>query len=137
MAEYQSIEDKKLDELHLETLEWKSSIQFIIGEISFIKQLVNSYSFEPHTRNLFERVQEFKEELKKIETSIEKMRLRMVKHENQLGGILEQDRISFDHEYYKKHRLLERRFKLFYQEYRELKSNIFTYLSSVLKGNKK
>ncbi|MBQ0734786.1 hypothetical protein [Aquimarina celericrescens] len=128
--------EKQLKEIHLDALEWKSSLYFIEGEIQFINQLLNSYVFEPTTPNLFERLQEYKEQLKKVEEQIESLHKSIRKHESQLGGMLECDTISCDHDYYQEHESLKITYSKFYKNFRELKSKVFGYAGGILKKKK-
>ncbi len=129
--------EKDLKDIHFDTLEWKSSLQFIIGEIHFINQLLNSYVFEPTTPNLFERLQEFKEQIVKVEEEIQSMNQSIRKHESELGGMLECDTISCDSFYYKEHQSLKKMFDNFCKTFRELKSDVFSYAGGILKKKKK
>ncbi|WP_025743238.1 hypothetical protein [Aquimarina pacifica] len=126
-----------LKDIHFNALEWKSNLQFIKGELQFINQLFNSYVFEPTTRNLFERLQEFKDGVLRVEKEIEILEEEIKKHESELGGMLECDTISCDHYYYNKHQKLKITLDVFYKNYRRLKSEIFSYTGGVLKSNKK
>ncbi len=128
---------KELKEIHLDTLEWKSSLQFIEGEIYFINQLLNSYVFEPTTPNLFERLQELKEKIIQVEEQMSSINESIRKHENELGGMLECDPISEDHSYYQEHELMKITFNDFYKNFRMMKSEIFNYTGGILKKNKR
>ncbi|GAA4272860.1 hypothetical protein U6A24_06225 [Aquimarina gracilis] len=125
--------EKELKEIHLDALEWKSSLQFINRELKFINQLLNSYVFEPNTPNLFERLQEYKAQIQKVEEEIESLHQSIRKHESELGGMLECDTISCDHEYYMEHELLKTSYNTLYKKFRELKSNVFGYAGGILK----
>ncbi len=129
--------EKELKEIHLDALEWKSSLYFIEGEVQFINQLLNSYVFEPTTPNLFERLQEFKEQITKVEKEIQLVHQNIRKHESELGGMLDCDTISCDHAYYHEHELLKNSFNEFYKKFRELKSKVFGYAGGILKTKKK
>ncbi|WP_109299396.1 hypothetical protein [Aquimarina sp. AU474] len=128
--------EKDLKEMHFDALEWKSTLQFIEEEMLFINQLLHSYVFEPTTPNLFERLQEFKLEIKNIEKQKEKLHEEIQKHENQLSGVFECDTISCDHYYYKEHEILKKHFSNFYKRFRMLKSEVFGYTGGILKNNK-
>ncbi len=129
--------EKELKEIHLDTLDWKSSLHFIEVEIQFINQLLNSYVFEPTTPNLFERLHDFKEEVIKIEDEIIYIYKSIQKHENQLGGMLERDTISTDHSYYQEHELMKITFFDFYKNFRKLKASIFNYTGGILRKKNK
>lgn len=129
--------NKDLRDIHFDTLESKSSLQFIEDEVLFINQLLHSYVFEPTTPNLFERLQEFRQEIKNVEEEIENLNKEIRKHESELGGILECNTISSDHYYYEEHKSLKKRFNEFYRNFRKLKSEVFSYAGGILKNNKK
>lgn len=123
-------------EIHFEMLEWKSGLQFIAEEIQFINQLLNSYIFEPNTPNLFERLQEFKLQMAKIEEEIQEITSSISKHENELGGMMECDTLSCDVFYTEKHSSLKKAIEKFYKKYGVLKGEVFNYAGGILKKNK-
>ncbi|AXT58149.1 hypothetical protein D1815_21175 [Aquimarina sp. AD1] len=125
-----------LKDIHFDTLEWKSSLQFIEGELLFINQLLQSYVFEPTTPNLFERLQQFRQGIENIEKEISKLHQKIRKHESELGGMLECDTISCDHYYFDEHKELRNHFYNFYKNFRTLKSEVFQYAGGILKKNK-
>lgn len=129
--------EKELRNIHFETLEWKSSIQFIQGEILFMNQLLQSYVFEPTTPNLFERLQGFKLGIENLEKEVKKLQEEIQKHENELGGILECDTISCDTYYAENHNRITALFKSFYKEFQTLKYEVFKYAGGILKTKKK
>ncbi|GGX18809.1 hypothetical protein [Aquimarina muelleri] len=136
-TEINGTSEKELKDFHLDILDWKSSIQFIETEIQFVKQLLNSYVFEPNTPNLFEKLQEFKDQMEDVENEIQAIHLGIRKHENELGGMLECDTISCDTVYYKEHDRLSNLFNDFYKKFRQLKLKTFSYAGGILKNNKK
>ena len=136
MSAITQITEKQLKHIHFVTLEWKSSLEFIKGEIQFIQQLLNSYVFEPNTPNLFERLEEYKEQLSKIVVEADQLMKSIRKHESELGGILECDTIAEDHSYYQEHELMNVTFEKFYKNFRKLKADVFAYAANILKRRK-
>ena len=132
-----TISEQELRDIHFETLEWKSSIQFIQGEKLFMNQLLQSYVFEPTTPNLFERIQEFKLEIQDIEKEVEKLQEEIRKHESALGGMLECDTISCYNYYTEDHRRMTALFSDFYKKFQTLKYEVFNYAGGILKTKKK
>ncbi|OED42624.1 hypothetical protein AB832_02945 [Flavobacteriaceae bacterium (ex Bugula neritina AB1)] len=137
MTTFTNTPGKNLKNIHFDVLGWKSNLQFIQGEILFIHQLLNSYVFEPVTPNLFERLQEYRQDIKIVENAIKKLNDAIKKHENELGGILDCDTISYDDSYYDKHHKLKNNFEDFCKKFQTLKSKVFSYAGGVLKRNKK
>jgi hypothetical protein len=126
----------KLEDLHWDTQEWKSTLQFNEGEVQFLERLLESHVFEANTPNLFERLQEYKEKLKQIRAKNDMLQLQISNHENNLGGILECTDTVCDLQYYQTHNLLNVEVNLFVETFQELKSEIFNYAGGMLKKRK-
>lgn len=128
--------EKKVEELHWEIQQWKSSFQFMEDEIIFIMHLLDSYIFQPNTRNLFERLQDYKLRLKKVKATKKDIQGQISKHENTLGGILECNDSTDDLTYYQVHDNLKNKVDTSYNEFQKLKSEIFNYAGGILKKRK-
>lgn len=129
-------QNKKVEELHYELQGWKSNLYFIDDEIIFIDRLLNSYVFQPNTPNLFERLQDYQHRLKKTKDTKTKLKNRIAKNENNLGGMVECTDESCDFEYYQKHGKLKAEVVDYISRFRELKSEIFNYAGGILKKKK-
>lgn len=130
------VADKKIDAIHNELQRWKSHLEFIEDEMSFIQKLLNSYLFEPRTPNLFERLQQFKLEFMASKKEKEKLTKLIRGHESRLGGIFECTSEVCDISYYEKHSKLENRILQYLEEYVKLKAKVYNYAESVLKRRK-
>jgi chromosome segregation ATPase len=129
-------QEKKVEELHWEIQKWKSHFQFLDDELTFIERLLGSYVFQPNTPNLFERLQEYKIQIQKIETTKKEVRDDISTHENTLGGMLECMDSTCDLAYYRKHDKLKKEVDTCFTEFQELKSKIFNYAGGILKKRK-
>ena len=129
-------QEKKVEELHWEIQRWKSHFQFMDDELIFIARLLDSYIFEPNTPNLFERLQNYKMRIKKVEKIKKKVRDYISQHENTLGGMLECTDSACDLGYYRKHDKLQAKVDRCFADFQELKSEIFNYAGGVLKRRK-
>lgn len=127
---------KKIEELHYELLVWKSNLLFIEDEIIFINHLLNSYVFQPNTRNLFERLQDYLQRIVKTINTKKDLKTRISKYENKLGGMMECTDESCDLKYYQKHNILKAEVIDFMERFKELKSEIFNYAGGILKKRK-
>jgi hypothetical protein len=132
-AQQQSV---KVEELYRDTKRWKSSFQFTANEMLFLERLLNSYVFEPNTPNLFERLLDYQERLKRAISKKTEVTDRIRKHENNLGGMLECTDSSCDLEYYRKHEQLKAEVVSFCEDFRQLKTEIFNYAGGILKKRK-
>lgn len=120
-------------DLHFEILEWKSELQYIEGEIKFIKQLLHAAVFESATSNLFERLQEFNQGVSEIETALQSLKESLGKHENELGGILECEEVSCDTIFFQRHAIAAQKFNDFYKDFQSFKAKVFGYTGGILK----
>ncbi|WP_435625291.1 hypothetical protein [Flagellimonas sp.] len=127
---------KKPEELYCDLQKWKSNIEFIDDEMTFINRLLHSYVFEPRTPNLFERLELFKIAYKKSIQEKEKIKELIGKHESTIGGILECASTACDLAYNQKHEELSKRVSKHLANYIKLKSDIYNYAGSILKRKK-
>ncbi|MDX1314042.1 MAG: hypothetical protein R3356_00955 [Eudoraea sp.] len=123
-------------EFHATSRKWISSLQFIDDELRFIEKLMCSYVFEPDTPNLFERLQDYKERVQGIQKRKEEICKCLLEHENELSGLLETGEADKDRSYDGRHQELQVEFLLFYEDFQQLKSEIFNYAGGILRKRK-
>lgn len=132
-------EDRKLNmlqKLHLDVQKWRSSFFLINDELIFIEQLLHSYVFEPNTPNLFERLQDYLERLKRIKSDITNVNKLIVQHENNLGGSIECRNVKCDEDVHVEHGKLKANVANCLQKFKILKTEIFNYAGGILKKRK-
>lgn len=129
-------QSRKVDQLHLDTSKWKSVLRFITDEMVFLERLLNSYVFEPNTPNLFERLSDYQERLKKCIYREKEVRDKLENHSRDLGGMMECTDTECDLTYYRKHDQLKAEMADFQERYALLKSEIFNYAGGILKKRK-
>ena len=126
----------KVELMHMESKQWLSNLNFVKDEIAFIVRLLDSYVFEPDTPNLFERLQEYKEQLKKIIATNMRIIEQIGIHDNDLGGMLECKDKECDQAYYHKHEQLKVEVLELRIDFQDFKSDIFSYAGGILKKHK-
>ena len=127
---------KKVDKLQWDVRHWKSTMRFVEDEILFIERLLNSYVFEPNTPNLFERLQDYRQRLKKAKNRNTKLALNISRHKNNLGGMLECKDEDCDLGFYRKHDVLKAGVTGHLEDFQNLKAEIFNYAGAILKKRK-
>ncbi|GGW41373.1 hypothetical protein [Arenibacter certesii] len=123
----------KIEKLHWHIQHWKSDLQFMENETSFIHQLLNSDIFKPNTPNLFERIQKYLTRLGEFEARKSKLRQLISKHENHLGGLAQFRKETFDATFYHKHDDLEMEVLDCTDDFKTLKAEIYNYVSGTIK----
>jgi hypothetical protein len=121
---------------HLESQQWASDLHFIKDEIIFIGHLLEAYIFEPDTPNLFERLQDYRERLKKITDSTSRAIAQIGVHDNLLGGMLECKDEAYDATYLQKHEQLKAEVTDLRMDFQTFKLEIFNYAGGILKKRK-
>ncbi|MFD0863836.1 hypothetical protein ACFQ1M_16590 [Sungkyunkwania multivorans] len=129
-------EKKRIEELHRDSLNWISELDFIKDEIRFFKKLLRSYSFEPTTPNLFEKLQLFRQQMQEVlNRNMEDLDL-VRKHENHLSGMQECDQLECDQAYLLEHDRLGEEIVGHLKKFKKLKKNIFEYTEGILKASR-
>lgn len=129
-------QEKKVELLHAESRNWKSSLHLVSDEVTFIDNLMNSYVFEPNTPNLFERLQNYQAQIKKNKERKALVMDAIEQHQKILGGMLECTDYACDLEYYQKHEAIKAQVVGFLENFQLLKSDIFNYCGGILKKRK-
>ena len=127
---------KEMELLHLESQQWTSDLYFIKDEIIFIGHLLDAYIFEPDTPNLFERLQGYRERLRKITDTTSMAAAQISVHDNFLGGMLECKDKVHDSTYLQKHYLLKAEVTDLRTDFQNFKSEIFNYAGGILRKRK-
>ncbi len=127
---------RKIEDLHKDCKLWKSSLRFMDDEITFINKLLDSYVFEPNTPNLFERLQDYTHRLEQTQVLSIKVKERIMRHEKDLGGMLECKDDACDLGFYQKHDSIKADVNQYLGDFQILKSEIFNYAGGILKRRK-
>src|SRR5690606_7110641 len=83
--------EKKVEELHDESKELLSELNFMVDELKFFSNLLQSYEFVPHTKELFEDSGSLVHDLQAVKKKNDEMRKLVSNHDNELGGMMECD----------------------------------------------
>lgn len=129
-------QDKKVAGLYKECKQWKSTLSFLEDDSVFIKHLLHSYVFEPNTPNLFERLSEYQNRIKKADETIALVTKKLADHEPLLGGMLDCEDDACDLEFYQKHHRINVAVVQCTNEFHQLKSAVFNYAGGILKQRK-
>ena len=133
---FRKYDSRKMEDLHWETQQWKSDLQFVHDEVMFFEQLLQSYVFEPNTPNLFERLQDYLARLNTFKEERQSVVKTLAKHENELGGMWECKDSDCNGGYRKCHDDLRTTVNDLTKKFSILKSEIFNYAGGILKKRK-
>jgi predicted nuclease with TOPRIM domain len=128
----QNTQEELLTAFHHDAQWWTMALGYMENEIGFIERLLNYNRFQEKTPNLFERLQQFKQEMSIIITEIKTLKKEINEYEDRLRGILECEDISCDTYYLENHKDLKNRFEKFFEAFNTFKTSVFNYTASVL-----
>lgn len=129
-------QEELLQALHHDAKWWKSLIGYIETEIQFIDRLLKANVYKENVPNLFERLQEFKHEIKTKTRETENLKKELTEYEGKLRGILECQDLSCDTYYLENHKALKERFEQFYMDINAYKTKVFNFTGSKLSAKK-
>lgn len=131
-----NIRNAPLEGLYREIHGFKTRLNFIQDEIHFLDHLLNSYEFQPNTQNLFERLQQFEDRLRKSNSEVDSLLTKISDHEKLLGGLMECKEPILGRQFYKSHESLLRELNNSIITFHDLKLEIYNYVTGILKKKK-
>ncbi len=125
---------QKMKKLYWHIQHWKSDLQFMEDETTFIKKVLNSDIFEPNMPNQFERLQGYLGRMDEFKGRKIQLRQVISQHEIRLGSLME----NYDDDALKanilhSHDDLEMEVLSCTDDFKNLKAEIFNYVGGTLK----
>ncbi|UJH91354.1 hypothetical protein LZ575_00720 [Antarcticibacterium sp. 1MA-6-2] len=130
-----SANEKSVDELQADTLRWDSLLQIDTEEIHFLKQFLTSDIYQDSIPNLFERLQEFYDEVEERKAEKIELHEELHNHKNDLNGMMECEDISCESFYHSQHQKLSIRLEKHIEKMQDLKLRILRFTTPLLKRN--
>lgn len=130
---YKSVNEKSVDELENDTLEWDKILQICTDELVFLKHFLTSEVFKPDTQDTSEKIKNYTEELEDLKIEKIEVQLALRNHKNDLKGMLECEDISCDIFYQTQHQELLNRLKDLLANFQRVKLSVFQFSIPILK----
>src|SRR5690606_8927398 len=130
-----SANEKNMEELKEDTNFWSETFHEQTEEIVFLKTLLTSNIFENSIPNLFEKLQEFFDELMECKETKINLEELVRNHKNDLNGMMECEDISCEAFYHSQHEKLHSRIDQHRIRFQGLKMRIFKFVTPLLKNN--
>lgn len=129
----------EVNDVHNDVKKWMTNLEFIHHEIDFfLTNLLGSYIFDPYTQDLFEKRNYLKNSFKELRPRISGFIKSIRSHDNEMSGILEcQENGECDLAYRTKHQEERDRLLQFLSNYTQLKTELFSYATEILRYRKK
>lgn len=124
--------EELLTAFHKDVQWWRTTVGYFETEVQFMEQLLRAKQFKENAPNLFERLQQFKQEIGTRRAEIKNLKKELELYEDSLQGILECQDISCDIYYLENHKGLKMRFQKCYTNFNTYKAGVFAYIEGVL-----
>lgn len=128
-----SANEKNIDELQADTLYWDEKFLHLSEEISFLKHLLTAPVFKENLPNMFEKLQEFYNQLMELKSEKVDLHEAMRNHKNDLNGMMECEDISCETFYHSQHQHLSNRIRQHLTRFKNLKLEIYRFCTPHLK----
>ena len=125
---------QKMKKLYWHIEHWKSDLQFMENETTFVEKLLNSDIFEPNMPNKHDRLLEYQERLDKFQERKIRLRNSISKHEDRLGSELENYKDdTLESSFLHRQDDLEMEVLSCTDDFKNLKAEIFNFVGETLK----
>ncbi|MFD0836068.1 hypothetical protein ACFQ0I_09850 [Mariniflexile aquimaris] len=125
--------NKSIEELRYILSNHISNLEHIKVELEFYNNLLDKPIYKPEVRNLFEKLDGFKNEINLIiEKHMVFLNNQLYAHLNSVKNKIECDDVACDNFFISEHEALDLEVFNFYKEVNDLKSRLFPFVLSVL-----
>ncbi|THD69855.1 hypothetical protein E7Z59_05880 [Robertkochia marina] len=130
------LNEQALQDLHEESVAWKSELNFCQDEYSFFEKLLNSYKYVPDNKEDFELQEDLLHSFKGLKDTGLRTYEVLLDHINKLGGIYEKEHTGLGSLYYREHESVKDQILAFKDEFRDFKRKLFTLADRILESKK-
>lgn len=124
-------------DMHRETLEWLSELNFIEDEQLFINGLVKHYTSFLAETAIYPKSKVVVANILKSEKELSILKKKVILHENQLGILTDDvDQPKMEQAYKETHRELMKNLGVFMKKYRLIKKELFEMISLLMRKDK-
>lgn len=127
----------RAEEMHEQSKEWFSTLNFMRDEQQFLNNLISSYTLQLIDKKIFEESKQIINELQKEERELIGLMKQVQAHENQLEIMVDDvDQLKMEKAYIETHRELTIAMNAYTENYRKQKRSLFSLLAKVMKKEK-
>ena len=125
------------EEMHTATLSWLSELKFIKDEQRFLNGLVTAYTEQLIDHKIYDKSKQLVGEILDAENELDGLIKKVQVHENQLEIMIDDvDQPKMEKAYRETHLELMQVIQGYLEDYRKLKTQLFTMLTEVFKKEK-
>ena len=125
--------EKGIDEIHNDSIQWISEIDFISDEMRFLNHLLGTNYIQCIEVGLDKKIKTYLDKInddKKIGDALKEL---INKHEIILADLIETNSVTSNINYLKTHKKLENEVQLYFKKYKRIKKHIFEIVENIMK----
>lgn len=125
--------EKNVEELHSDTTNWISEIDFIADEIRFLEHLLSSNYINCLEAGLYQKIETLVLKMtdeKKVGTTVKEI---IQEQEFILSHLIENNTANTNKNYFETHRKLEKEIAFYIKKYKHIKKQIFGIIEDILR----
>lgn len=126
-------ENKSIEELKYNMLQFKTRLEELIIECKFFKNLIEASIYKSNSINLFENLEKFKKDMKCLEKETLELLKDINSHSNSITNKIECEDLVCDNFFIGSHDRLEEKIHKLFIKSMNLKFKWFQYLESVFR----
>lgn len=131
------VEWRSTEEMHAKTLQWISELEFAKTEQHFLEELIEENTLNILSGNIFSQSKELVTHLSKTETKVNALLPRVKSHNNDLDILVKSEDSKQVQDHVKEtHYEIEAAVMSFLSDFKELKTDIFNLIKTIIKKNK-
>ncbi|MGB5238984.1 MAG: hypothetical protein WBM43_13070 [Flavobacteriaceae bacterium] len=125
------------EDMHTETVQWLSELNFVRDEQDFLNRLVKHYTIQLADARRLDKSRAIVGAILEAEKEVKVLMKKIQAHENQLNIMVDDiDQPAMERAYKETHKELMILMQRYLEEYRELKKQLFELVSKVIKKEK-
>ncbi len=124
---------KSIADLHNESNNWVSEVEFILDEIRFLNHLLSVKYIDYLVAGLSKRIEIFTKKLEVEQKTGTVLIDSFKKHEIVLADLIENNNLITNINYIEQHKTLEKEIEIYLKKYKNLKKQIFEVVEKVMR----
>lgn len=131
------VEWRNPEELHADTIEWLSDLEFVKVEQSFLEELIKENTLNLISGDTYAKSKEIVEKLSKSVKNVEVLYNKVLAHSNGLQILIDEIKQEKREEKFKQeHYLLHAEIAVFMGDFKDVKNEIFELIKKIMRQNK-
>ncbi len=134
---YKFVEWSSPEELHQETLNWLSELRFIKDEIQFLNSLIENYTLNLISGEIYKKSFRVITELSKEDKVLKELLKEVAAHSNKMEILVDgEDQIQEEKAFKVEHHALKIKVLSYESDFRKTKKEIFMLIKRIMKAQK-